>query len=213
MNSKGFTVKLRPRSRVVLALLGAAVLAMTMLPSGAGATTARAQKVAITEGVGIDGSSMAISPGLLPDRSCVGLLSAADFPGTHYTGELNIHGQKICTFAGGTPKVPTSAEVALKVLASTAAAHAFFVKISTAALGDLGDNDQYTKLKGYGNEAVYGRVCSGDGSVCGLDVEARVLNDVFTIAVFRVSTPLVKLAGKVVSELCPKCKFTTSPAP
>jgi hypothetical protein len=239
MNSERFAGRMRPRARVVLPLLGTAMLALTMLPSGAGATTAGAQKVlasvvspapplslayrlsvtadqvatSTTEGVGIDASSTALKPGLLPDRSCVGLLSVADFPGTHYTGELNSHGEKVCTFAGGTPKVPTGAEVALKVLASTAAAHAFFITISTAALGDLGDNDQYTKLKGYGNEAVYGKVCSGDGTVCGLDVEARVVNDVFTIAVFGVTTPLVKLAGEVVSKLCPKCKFTTSPAP
>ena len=178
------------------------MLALTMLPSGAGATTAAAQKVPVS-------AAIHNLPGLLLDRSCLGLLPAADFPGTHYTGELNVHGQKVCTFAGGTSKEPTGAEVTLKVLASTAAAHAFFVTISTASLTGLGDNDQFTKLKGYGNEAVYGRVCSGDGTACGLDVEARVVNDVFTIAVVRVSTPLIKLAGKVVAELCPKCNFTT----
>jgi hypothetical protein len=154
---------------------------------------------------------MRAAPGLLPDRSCQGLLSAAEFPGTHYAGELNIRGQKVCAFAGGTPKDPTGAEVTLKVLASAAAAHAFFRSISTASVPGGGVNDQFTKLKGYGNEAVYGMTCSADETVCGPDVEVRVVNDVFTIAEVRVSAPLVKLAGKVVSELCPNCKFTTSP--
>jgi len=182
--------------RVVIPLLGAVALTLTLLPSGAGATTA--------------GAPMRTMPGLLLDRSCQGLLSAADFPGTHYTGELNIHGQKVCAFAGGTSKAPTGAEVTLKVLASAAAAHAFFEAISTASLPGGAVNDQFTKLKGYGNEAVYGTVCSASGTVCGLDVEARVVNDVFTVAEFGVSAPLVKLAGKVVSELCPNCKFTTA---
>jgi hypothetical protein len=106
---------------------------------------------------------------------------------------------------------PTGAEVTLKVLASAAAAHAFFRSISTASVPGGGVNDQFTKLKGYGNEAVYGMTCSADETVCGPDVEVRVVNDVFTIAEVRVSAPLVKLAGKVVSELCPNCKFTTSP--
>ena len=182
--------------RVVMPLLGVVALTLTMLPGGAGATTT--------------GAPMRIMAGLLHDRSCQGLLSAADFPGTHYTGEFNFHGQKVCAFAGGTSKAPTGAEVTLKVLASATAAHAFFKTISTASPG-AGINEQFYKLKGYGNEAVYGRVCSDDGTVCGPDVEVRVDNDVFTIAVVRVSAPLTKLAGKVVSELCPNCKFTTSP--
>jgi hypothetical protein len=179
-------------------LLGAAALTLTIIPSDAGATTARAP--------------MHAAPSRLPNRSCQGLLSAADFPGTHDSGELNMHGQTDCTFAGGTREDPTAAEVTLKVLASAAAAHAFFITISTASVPGGAVNDQFTKLKGYGNEAVYGRVCSGGETepVCGPDVEARVVNDVFTIAEIKVSAPLVKLAGKVVSELCPNCKFTTS---
>jgi len=200
------------RSRAIMLLLGAVIL--TMLLSGAGATTAGAERVPaslarpaapVTPADSVTGFRQA----LLPDRSCLGLLSAADFPGTHYTGQLDEHGQKVCTFSGGTSKVPTGAEVALKVFPSTAAAHTFFITISTASLSGSGFNDQFTKLKGYGNEAVYGQVCSSGGTACGLDVEARVVNDVFTIAVVHVSAPLVKLAGQVVSELCPKCKFTT----
>jgi len=186
----------RPWRRVVKPLVGAMVLTLTMVPTSAGAATVGAPERTV--------------PGLLPYRSCQGLLSASDFPGTHYTGELNIHGQKLCAFAGGSSKDPTAAEVTLKVFASAAAAHTFYVTISTFSPG-AGTNDQFYKLKGYGNEAVYGRVCSDDGTVCGPDVEVRVDNDVFTIAVVRVSAPLTKLAGKVVSELCPNCKFTTSP--
>ena len=204
------------RHRVIMLLLAAVMLPLTMRPSDAGATTAGGERVPaslVPPAAPVAEKAMHAGPALLPDRSCVGLLSAADFPGTHYTGEIDNNGQKVCTFSGGTSKVPTGAEVTLKVLASTAAAHAFFITISTASIAGSGVSDQFTKLKGYGNEAVYGQVCSADRTVCGLDVEVRVVNDVFTIAVFRVSTPLVRLAGQVVAELCPKCKFTTSHAP
>jgi hypothetical protein len=175
-------------------LLGALALALTMLPSSAGAATARAPMRAAR---------------LLSHRSCVGLLSAADFPGTAYTGELNLHGVDVCTFSGGTGSDQTGADVNLKVFASTAEAHAFFMSSIGPLPADTGTTE-YTKLRHYGNEAVYGTVCSAPSAgptVCGLSVVVRVVNDVFGISEFGISAPLVGLAGKVVSELCPNCKF------
>jgi hypothetical protein len=188
-----FAVMTRRWARVVIPLLGAVALTLTMLPAGAGATTARVPMRAA---------------GLLRHRSCVGLLSAADFPGTYYSGSLHIHGEGICTFSGGSAADPKAASVALEVFASTAAAHAFFVKSSGPVPADLG-SQEFTKLRGYGSEAVYGTVCSSPESgrtVCGLSVEVRVVNDYFSLTEFGISAPLVKLASKVISDLCPSCK-------
>jgi hypothetical protein len=177
-----------------MALLGALALSLTMLSSGAGAA---ADHVPIP------------AARLLPHRSCVGLLSAADFPGTASTGQLHLHGLDVCTFSGGTRTDPTGADVSLKVFASTGAAHAFFLASTGPLPADLGSHE-YTKLRGYGNEAVYGTVCSAPSAsamVCGLSVTARVTNDVFSISEFGITAPLTRLTGKVVSELCPSCKF------
>jgi hypothetical protein len=179
--------------RGLLRSLGALALTLTMLPSSASATTTRAPKRAA---------------GLLRHRSCVGLLSAADFPGTYYSGPLHIRGEEICTFSGGSATDPTGASVALEVFASTAAAHAFFVKSSGPVPADLG-SQEFTKLRNYGNEAAYGTICSAPESgrtVCGLSVEVRVVNDYFSLSEFGISAPLAKLASKVISELCPSCK-------
>ena len=153
-------------------------------------------------------------PRLLPDRTCEGLLSAADFPGTADTGELDLKGGVVCSFAGGTPKAPTGAEVTLKVLASTAAADGYFITISTTSPSPA--TAQYSKLDGVGDEAVSGTVCSEAAAgvkICGPAVIVRVVNDVFTIGEIHVNASVTALAAKVVSELCSDCKFPTSPAP
>jgi hypothetical protein len=176
-------------ARGVLGLLGALVLTLTVLPSSVGAAT---------------GPVPMRTAALLPHRSCAGLLSAADFPGLAYTGQLHLHGQDICSFAGGDAAAPTGASLNFEVFASTAAAHAFFIMSTTAPLpADLGSRE-YTKLRAYGNEAAYGTVCSPDEDgtrVCGLSIEVRVVNDFFSINEFGISVSLTRLAGMVVTKL------------
>ena len=97
---------------------------------------------------------------------------------------------------------------------STAAADGYFITISTTSPSPA--TAQYSKLDGVGDEAVSGTVCSEAAAgvkICGPAVIVRVVNDVFTIGEIHVNASVTALPAKVVSELCPDCKFPTSPAP
>jgi len=108
-----------------------------------------------------------------------------------------------CLFSGGTNKDPKEAGVFLKTLPSATAAHATF----------LAYDARYAlhPLPGIGDEALSGDVC--EQGTCGPAATVRVANDVLFLSFANISASAPDLAVKGVQEICPLCKFPTSPPP
>ncbi len=149
-------------------------------------------------------------PATLPTRSCDGLYTNGDFPGTTSESTRSVGGGTECLFTDNDVTNPPVAQVGLFVEGSNAAADGFYNGELAAAKASL--KAQYSPLQDVGDEAVAGTACVTEQSTdCGPFGVVRIANDVVIVSMVNTSGSMDTLLPDAIPELCPDCKFPTSP--
>jgi hypothetical protein len=151
-------------------------------------------------------------PAALPTRSCAGLYTTGDFPGTTSESTRSLDGGTLCLFTDNDVTNPPVAQVGLFVEGSSAAADGFYNGELAAAKANL--KAQYAPLQDVGDEAVAGTACVTEQStLCGPFGVVRIANDVVIVSMVNTSGSEDTLLTDAIPELCPDCMFPTSPPP
>ena len=149
-------------------------------------------------------------PAALPVRSCAGLYTTGDFPGTTEESTSSIGGGTECLFTDNSVKNPPVAQAGLFVEGSNAAADAFYNGELAAAKANL--MATFSPVADVGDEAVAGTACVTEQSTsCGPFGVVRIANDVVVVSMVNVPGSAETLLPEAIPELCPDCRFPTSP--